>query len=61
MIKLFAAFFLLSLLFATGCVSRTVSSEPALSDLQKGKGYDANDRIVTKKIVWFWQEDFRNP
>lgn len=51
---------LMSLLL-NGCVSRTVSSEPALVDLQKGLGYNASDRVVKKKLVWIWQDEYRNP
>ncbi len=47
MIKTITASTLLFLaLLSSSCVSRTVSSEPALSDLQKGIGYNYSDRIV---------------
>lgn len=59
MARIILSAFILTLF--SGCVSRTVSSEPKLSDLNRGKGFDGNDRIVTKKIVWIWQDEFHNP
>ena len=48
-------------LLLSGCVSRTTSSDPSLSDMQRGIGYDAGDKVVTQKTVWIWQSDFWNP
>jgi hypothetical protein len=48
-------------LLLSGCVSRTTTSEPSISDLQKGIGHNTSDRITKKKIVWIWQEEYRNP
>lgn len=33
------------------CVNRTITTSPALG---KSKG----ERVVEKRMIWFWQEDF---
>jgi hypothetical protein len=38
----------------SSCVSRTISTSPPL-----GKGGDSN--VATKKILWIWQDEYRNP
>jgi len=40
------------------CVSRTVTRTPKLSETGKGKANPKTGKIVEKKIVWFWQDDF---
>lgn len=44
------------LLLCSSCVSRTIYKEPGL------RGANASGKGSTeKKIVWFWDKDFRNP
>ncbi|MBN2684084.1 MAG: hypothetical protein JXR40_02280 [Pontiellaceae bacterium] len=45
-------------LLLTGCVSRTVSSDPSISDMNGGVGYNSDDKVVKKDIVWIWQAGF---
>lgn len=45
-------------LLLTGCVSRTISSDPSISDLNSGIGYTSDDKIVKKDIVWIWEAEF---
>lgn len=52
-----AALGILSLLL-TSCVSRTVSSDPSISDMQNGIGYNSDDKVVEKDFFWFWQSEF---
>ncbi len=43
-------------LILCSCVSRTVSASSVDSS---GKESDA--KVVEKKIIWIWQDEFRNP
>ena len=47
-----------------GCVRRTITNEPEIrTPLQQGKRYGANPKaeVVEKKLVWIWEDEFRNP
>ena len=65
--KLFRSVFLLSAitLLGSACISRTVMIEhEQRGEIPlKGKGYgsETHGELVEKKIIWFWQEDFRRP
>ena len=64
--KLLASFVLLSVmvLFCNACVSRTVTVEPQYRGVSSGKksslGSDPKSQTVEKKIVWIWQDEYRN-
>ena len=61
-ISLICLFVLTALL--SGCVSRTVSTgaENRGGDTKnKSYGSEQHSKVVEKKIIWFWQEDFRKP
>ena len=61
-ITIFCALALTALL--NGCVSRTVSTGPenrGAATKKKGYGSEQHSKVVEKKIIWFWQEDFRKP
>ncbi len=45
-------------LLLTGCVSRTISSDPSISDFNSGIGYTSDDKVVKKDIVWIWEAEF---
>ena len=51
-------------LLGSGCVSRTTTLEPqhrgdTLGD-KKSYGSDPQSKVLEKKIVWIWQDEFRN-
>lgn len=46
------------LLLFSGCVSRTVRRAPTLSETANSKGDRESGKVIEKKIVWFWQDDF---
>ncbi|MEN7973554.1 MAG: hypothetical protein ABFR47_06930 [Verrucomicrobiota bacterium] len=54
--KLFASILLLAIvsMLNTACISRTTTSDAPL-----GKGKDG--KVVEKKLIWVWQDEFRNP
>ncbi|MEE9368321.1 MAG: hypothetical protein V3V05_05605 [Pontiella sp.] len=61
-ISIFCALALSSLL--NGCISRTVSTGPenrGAAANNKNYGSEQNRKVTEKKIIWFWQEDFRTP
>ena len=52
-------------LLGSGCVSRTTTLEPqhrggTPSD-EKTYGSDPHSKLVEKRIIWIWQDEFRNP
>lgn len=65
--NLFNSIILLSTVtvLSSACVSRTVSIEPQHRGEipKKGKSYgsEAQDNVIEKKIIWIWQDEFRNP
>lgn len=54
------AAFVLSL---TGCVTRTYTDNPQKrgSKATSGLGSSGEVKETSKKRVWFWQDEFRNP
>lgn len=51
-------------LFLTGCVSRTVSEEPQHRGAASSGGEygsSPHSKVVEKKLIWIWQDEFRNP
>ena len=54
--KLFNAIALLAAisLLTCACVSRTTTAKAPL-----GQGGDG--KVVEKKLIWIWQDEFRNP
>lgn len=52
-------------LLGTGCISRTVSVDHQNRGEQakqsKKFGSQPSGAVTEKKIIWFWQEDFRKP
>ncbi len=49
----------------SGCVSRTVSEEPQHRGAVPGKenayGSNSHSKVKEKKLIWIWQDEFRNP
>ena len=46
----------------SGCVSRTTSTGPEKhGDDETSYGSKQNSKVIEKKLIWFWQEDFRKP
>jgi len=45
------------LMLCCSCVSRTITRTPTISEAGKGKANE-NGKIIEKKIVWFWEDDF---
>ncbi len=43
-------------LILCSCVSRTVSASSVDSS-----GKESDGKVVEKKIIWIWQDEFRNP
>ena len=43
-------------LILCSCVSRTVSASSVDSS-----GKESNGKVVEKKIIWIWQDEFHNP
>ena len=66
--KYISGMLLLSIVFvllATGCVSRTISTQPQIRGPQsaegkKSFGASADEKIIEKKIIWIWQPEFWN-
>ena len=56
---------LIALAGIVGCKSRTVVDRPVINSVQDpyspSYGAKVEDKVVEKKIVWFWQKDFRTP
>lgn len=52
-------------LLASGCVNRTTTLEPqhrgGTPADKKVYGSDPQGKLVDKKIIWIWQDEFRNP
>ncbi len=46
---------------ASGCVRRTTSIEPKYSNPKAAARASEQGKIVEKKTVWFWQDEFKNP
>ena len=47
-----------------GCVSRTVVNEPQhRGAIPKDKSYgsDSQGKVIQKKTIWIWQDEYRNP
>lgn len=51
-------------LLCNACVSRTVTVEPQYRGASAGKkttlGSDPKSEMVSKKIIWIWQDEYRN-
>jgi len=41
-------------MLSSACVSRTTSTSPPLGTNKDGK-------VLEKKVIWIWQDEFRNP
>ena len=56
--KTVRSLFLLAIasLILCSCVSRTISA-PSVD----ATGLEGQGKVVEKKIVWIWQDEFRNP
>lgn len=49
---------------SNGCIRRTVVKQAEQrGNISKGGkfGSDPHDEIMEKKIIWVWQDEFRNP
>ena len=49
---------------SSGCVYRTtVTQAEHRGEMPTNKkfGADPHDQVVGKKIIWIWQDEFRNP
>jgi len=56
---------LATLILSSGCVSRTTTLEPqhrggTPSD-KKNYGSDPHSKLLEKKTIWIWQDEFRTP
>ncbi len=49
---------LCGLLLGAGCVSRTTERTRRTGEVLRG-GADADGRVVTRDIIWFWEPGFR--
>jgi len=49
---------LCGLLLGAGCISRTTSRVRRTGEVLRG-GADADGRVVTRDIIWFWEPEFR--
>ncbi len=58
---LIALLFCLSL-WTTGCIRRTVTEEPKYANPKTKNQYGGNHtKHLGTEIIWFWQDEFRNP
>ncbi len=54
--------FCVAMVALTGCVSRTVTVKPVdQSPIQRQYGSKSDPKLVEKKIIWIWQDEYRNP
>jgi len=44
----------------TGCVSRTVTERPVGAEDSANVGLISKERVVEKRWVWVWEDDFSN-
>ncbi|MBT8042131.1 MAG: hypothetical protein KJN67_05225 [Pontiella sp.] len=44
----------------TGCVSRTTTVKPSGTEGNEDFGINSS-KVVEKKLIWIWQDEFRNP
>jgi len=44
-----------------GCVSRTVTESKGFGSSDGSDGANPTSKVIEKKIVWFWQDEFRHP
>lgn len=49
---------LCGLLLGAGCISRTTDRARRTGEVLRG-GADADGRVVTREIIWFWEPEFR--
>ncbi len=56
------AMIIASCILATGCVHRVVTVEPKYANPKTKNQYGGNHtKYVDDRIIWFWQDGFRNP
>ena len=49
-------------ILTSGCVSRTVTESKGTRNTDGAKNSNPTSKVIEKnKIVWFWQDEFRNP
>jgi hypothetical protein len=44
----------------TGCVSRTVTERPVGAEDSANVGLISKERVVDKRWVWVWEDEFSN-
>ena len=51
-----------TIICSTGCVSRTITEEAKFTNPKTKNQYGGNHtKMIDKKLVWFWQDEFSNP
>ena len=51
-------------ILSSGCVTRTVTSAPANRGSSMGGqkyGSKSEQKVLEKKRIWIWQDEYRNP
>ncbi|MDH3981453.1 MAG: hypothetical protein OES84_00970 [Kiritimatiellaceae bacterium] len=52
-------------LLLNGCITRTYFTEPetrgSVPEKKKYGSSNPNSKVTSKKRIWFWQDEFRNP
>ena len=51
-------------LLTAGCVRRTVTSRPGYTNPATDELMEVTptyEKTVEERIIWFWEDDFRNP
>lgn len=46
---------------SSGCVSRTIKNNPVIPEGGDRSAALKKSPVVEKKVIWFWQDEFRNP
>ena len=52
---------LLFCILTSGCVSRTVSESKGSRSPDGSNVTNPTSKVVEEKIIWFWQDGFRQP
>ena len=48
-------------ILTTGCVSRTVTESKGTRTPDRVDGSNPTSKVIEKKIIWFWQDEFSKP